>query len=320
MVMDLRIFVEPQQGATYEQQVKMAQKAEEQGFSAFFRSDHFARIGGGDPGPGPTDSWVTLGAIARETSAIRLGTLLTSATFRHPGPLSIAVAQVDQMSSGRVEFGLGAGWFEEEHRYYGIPFPSLAERFERLEEQLTIFTGMWTTPEGQTFSFQGRHYQLEDAPLVTRPVQRPHPPIIVGGMGARKTLSLAARFAQEYNAPFSSVQRCAEQFAAFDLALAEVGREPTAVVKSTALTTCVGSNSHVLERRLATIGRSPDESAENVLVGTGTQVLERLREYERAGIERVYLQVFDIDDLDHIAEIGETVLQRLWRGRIFVTE
>jgi F420-dependent oxidoreductase-like protein len=309
MAIDLRIFVEPQQGATYDQQVKIAQRSEEQGFSAFFRSDHFARIGGGDPGPGPTDSWVSLGGIARETSTIRLGTLLTSATFRHPGALSIAVTQVDQMSGGRVEFGLGAGWFEAEHRFYGIPFPSLAERFERLEEQLSIFQGIWSVPIDETFSFHGRHYHLDGAPSVPRPVQQPHPPIIVGGMGARKTLSLAARFAQEYNAPFASVERCAEQFAAFDVVARSLGRDPAQVVKSTALTTCVSARSDLLEQRLAKVGRSLDDANDDALVGSGAQVVERLRRYEQAGIERVYLQIFDIDDLDHVSEIGETVLR-----------
>jgi alkanesulfonate monooxygenase SsuD/methylene tetrahydromethanopterin reductase-like flavin-dependent oxidoreductase (luciferase family) len=155
MTLALRVFIEPQQGASYEQQLAVAQEAERLGFDAFFRSDHFLRMGGDPAGaearPGPTDSWVTLGAIARETTRIRLGTMVTSATFRLPGPLAIAVAQVDAMSGGRIEFGLGTGWFEAEHTAYGIPFPPLGERFDRLEEQLAILTGLWSTPEGKRF-------------------------------------------------------------------------------------------------------------------------------------------------------------------------
>lgn len=185
--MDFRVFVEPQQGATYSDQLRVAQAAEELGFSAFFRSDHYLAMGGADGLPGPTDAWVTLGAIARETTAIRLGTLVTSATFRHPGPLAVTVAQVDEMSSGRVDFGLGAGWFSEEHEAYAIPFPSLGERFDRLEEQLEILTGLWTTPTGDTYSYAGKHYTVTDSPALPKPVQEPHPPIVIGGLGVKRT-------------------------------------------------------------------------------------------------------------------------------------
>ncbi|WP_447646153.1 LLM class flavin-dependent oxidoreductase [Nocardioides zeae] len=145
--MDLRIFTEPQQGATYDDLLAVAQETERLGFDAFFRSDHYLHMSG-DGLPGPTDAWTTLAGLARETSTIRLGTLMTSATFRHPGVLAIQVAQVDQMSGGRVELGLGAGWFEGEHAAYGIPFPDTRERFDRYAEQLEIVTGLWATPEG----------------------------------------------------------------------------------------------------------------------------------------------------------------------------
>src|SRR5580658_5132574 len=194
--MEFRVFVEPQQGASYDAQLAVAQRAEQLGFAAFFRSDHYLAMSG-DGLPGPTDSWVTLGGIARETSTIRLGTLVTSATFRHPGPLAISVAQVDEMSGGRVEFGLGTGWFEREHTGYGIPFPPLGERFDRLEEQFAIITGLWETEEGETFSFDGLHYRLTDSPALPKPAQRPRPPVLVGGNGARRTPRLAARFADE---------------------------------------------------------------------------------------------------------------------------
>src|SRR4051794_5420305 len=184
--MDLRIFTEPQAGASYEQQLAVAQAAERLGFDAFFRSDHYLSMRG-DGLPGPTDSWVTLGAIARETSRIRLGTLVTSATFRYPGPLAIAVAQVDEMSGGRVELGLGSGWFEEEHQAYGIPFPSVRERFDRLSEQLAIITGLWTTPTGEMFDYAGENYTIAGSPALPKPVQSPHPPIVIGGTGAKRT-------------------------------------------------------------------------------------------------------------------------------------
>src|SRR5262245_36064593 len=159
--MRLCVFVEPQQGATYDAQLAVAQRAEALGFDGFFRSDHFLSMGGVNGLPGPTDSWVTLGALARETSRLRLGTLVTSATFRLPGPLAIAVAQVDAMSGGRVELGIGAGWFETEHQAYGVPFPPVGERFDRLEEQLAIITGLWA--DGR-FSYQGRHFDVVDSP------------------------------------------------------------------------------------------------------------------------------------------------------------
>ena len=199
--MDLRIFTEPQQGATYDDLLRVAQTAEALGFDGFFRSDHYLHMGG-DGGPGPTDAWTTLAGLARETSTIRLGTLVTSATFRLPGPLSVQVAGVDQMSGGRVELGLGAGWFEAEHTAYGIPFPEVGERFDRLEEQLAVITGLWATKPGDTFSHPGPHYPVTDSPALAKPVQPGGVPIIIGGAGRRRTPSLAARYAAEFNAAF----------------------------------------------------------------------------------------------------------------------
>ena len=170
--MQLRIFTEPQQGASYDQLLAVARAAEAHGFDAFFRSDHFLAMGT-DGMPGPTDAWVTLGALAVQTERIRLGTLVTSATFRLPGPLAIQVAQVDQMSGGRVELGIGAGWYEAEHKAYGIPFPSLGDRFERLDEQLAIVTRLWKNPVGARFSFSGKHYQIADSPALPKPAQAP---------------------------------------------------------------------------------------------------------------------------------------------------
>src|SRR6266542_4899198 len=210
---DLRIFTEPQQGASYDTQLAAARHAEALGFGAYFRSDHFLVMGDGAGLPGPTDSWITLAGLARETSKIRLGTLMNSATFRLPGPLAVMVAQVDAMSGGRIELGMGAGWFEREHTSYGIPFPPVADRFDRLTEQLEVITGLWTTPDGARFSYDGKHYQLLDAPALPKPVQKPGPPIIVGGRGPRRTTEIAARFADEFNMPFKTVAETAAAFA-----------------------------------------------------------------------------------------------------------
>jgi F420-dependent oxidoreductase-like protein len=228
--MDLRIFTEPQQGASYEDLLAVAQATEAHGFDAFFRSDHYLVMGGGDGRPGPSDAWVTLGALARETSRVRLGTLVTSATFRLPGPLAISVANVDAMSGGRVELGLGAGWYEAEHTAYGIPFPPLGERFDRLEEQLEIITGLWSTPEGERYSFSGRHYSVTDSPALPKPAQTPRPPVIIGGGGPRRTPALAARFADEFNLPFAPVARFVEQRDRVRSACEASGRDPESLV------------------------------------------------------------------------------------------
>lgn len=309
--MELRIFVEPQEGATYEQQLAMAQAAESHGFGAFFRSDHLLRIKPGSGVPGPTDSWVTLGALARETSTIRLGTMVTSATFRAPGPLAVAVAQVDAMSGGRVEIGLGAGWFEAEHTAYGIPFPPVSERFDRLEEQLSILTGMWTTPVGERYSFDGAHYTLRDGPALPKPAQRPHPPVIIGGLGARRTPALAARFASEFNVPFAAVEVTAERIRGVRAACESAGRDPDELVYSHAITICCATEESELERRAARIGRELDELRQNGAAGTPDQVIAKLAAYGDAGVSRSYLQVIDLDDLDHIALVAEQVMSGL---------
>ena len=303
--MKLRIFVEPQQGASYIQQLKVAQSAEELGFDAFFRSDHYLRMGDGSPYPGPTDSWVTLGAIARETSSIRLGTLLTSATFRLPGVLAITVAQVDEMSNGRIEFGLGAGWFGPEHAAYGIDFPDTSERFDRLKEQLEIISGLWKTQLGDSFSYSGDYYKLENSPALPKPVSNPHPPIIVGGLGAKKTPALAAAFAQEYNVPFGSVEKCKQQFELVRSAATDIGRSPSDIVYSVALVVCLGNDSRTLERRANSIGRSVEELTQSGLCGSSDQILEKISRYQEIGAERVYLQFRDMDDLDHLSDISD---------------
>ncbi|MFC4859328.1 TIGR03560 family F420-dependent LLM class oxidoreductase [Actinophytocola glycyrrhizae] len=296
--MDLRIMTEPQQGASYDTQLTMAKAAEELGFSAWFRSDHYLHMSG-DGMPGPTDAWVTLAGLARETSAIRLGTMVTAGTFRLPGVLAIQVAQVDQMSGGRVEMGLGTGWFEAEHRAYGIPFPSA--RHARLAEQLEIVTGLWSTPVGEKYTFDGKYYQLTDSPALPKPVQSPVP-VVVGGLGPTRTPALAAKYAHEFNVPFASPADTAAQFGRVREAAA--GRE---LVYSAAVATCVGRNDAEVARRAAAIGREVDELKANGAAGSPREAAAKLRQYADAGATRVYLQILDMTDLEHLDLIASEV-------------
>ncbi|MUL82040.1 MULTISPECIES: LLM class F420-dependent oxidoreductase [unclassified Mycolicibacterium] len=309
--MDFRVFVEPQQGATYSDQLAVARAAEALGYSAFFRSDHYLAMSG-DGLPGPTDSWVTLAGIARETSTIRLGTMVTSATFRHPGPLAISVAQVDEMSGGRVELGLGAGWFEAEHLAYAIPFPPLGERFDRLEEQLRILTGLWDTPVGETFDFTGTHYTVVDSPALPKPTQTPHPPIVIGGMGAKRTPALAAEFASEFNVPFVPLDMLKTQFARVAAALADAGRPADSLTHSAAFVVCAGRDEAQITKRAAAINREVDELRGNSpLVGTPAEIVDKLAPFLEAGVQRVYLQLLDQSDLDHLELFASEVIGQL---------
>jgi F420-dependent oxidoreductase-like protein len=298
--MRLRIFTEPQQGADYATLLQVAKATENLGFDAFFRSDHYLRIGPGSGLPGPTDAWITLAGLARETSRIRLGTLMSPATFRLPGPLAISVAQVDQMSGGRVEFGFGAGWYDAEHTAYGIPFPSLAERFERYEEQLAIMTGLWETPPGELFSFAGKHYTVTDSPALPKPAQQPRPPVLLGGAGAKRTPRLAARYADEYNVPFASVEATAAAFGRVRDACAAAGRDASSMTYSAAHTVCCGKDEAELARRAVVIGRQPDELRANALAGSPAEIADRIGEFAAIGAETMYLQVLDLTDLDHL--------------------
>jgi F420-dependent oxidoreductase-like protein len=308
--MKLRIFIEPQQGADFATQARVAQATEELGFDAFFRSDHFLAMG--QPGlPGPTDSWVTLGALALQTSRIRLGTMVTAATFRLPGPLAIAVAQVDQMSGGRVDFGLGTGWFEAEHTAYGIPFPPLGERFERFEEQLAVITGLWETPEGQTFSYAGTHYQLTDSPALPKPAQRPRPPVIVGGGGPRRTPRLAARYADEFNSGFKDLAETEAQFGRVRDACTAAGRDPGTMRLSVAQTVVCGKDDAEVARRASAIGWSAEDLRTQGITGTPAQVVDTIGQFAQAGAGSVYLQVLDLSDLDHLELLAADVLPQV---------
>ncbi|ASR55661.1 LLM class F420-dependent oxidoreductase [Cellulomonas sp. CW35] len=310
--MELRVFTEPQQGATYDDLLRVARATEDLGFDAFFRSDHY--LGMGTPGlPGPTDAWTTLAGLARETSRIRLGTLVSSVTYRYPGILAIQVAQVDQMSGGRVELGLGTGWFEQEHTAYGIPFP--AKRFGLLEEQLEIVTGLWGTPVGETYSFDGEHYTLTDSPALPKPTQqvhgRPGVPVIVGGNGPTRTPALAARFASEFNLAFPELDTVEAKFARARQACEEIGRPADDLVLSAALVLCVGTDEQEFARRAAAIGREPAELREHGLAGTPGEVVERLQWLRGLGASRVYLQMLDLADLDHLELVADAVAPQL---------
>ncbi len=312
--MRLTVFTEPQLGASYDDQLRVALKAQECGYEGFFRSDHYLTMGSRDGQPGPTDAWTTLTALARETSGIRLGTLVTSATFRRPGALAIAVAQADVMSGGRIELGLGAGWFEQEHQAYGIPFPSVTERFERLAEQLEIVTGLWATPVGGRFSFDGAHYRLVDSPALPKPAQSPGPTVIVGGRGPRRTPALAVRFADEFNVPFASVgdtARCFERVASAAEASGRGAPEGRPLVFSIAQTVCCGRNDAEVRRRAAATGSTVDELRLVGLCGTPDEVVERIGEYANVGATRVHLQFINLGDLDHLDFVAASVAPQL---------
>jgi F420-dependent oxidoreductase-like protein len=305
---ELHIFTEPQEGASYEELASVARATEALGFAGFFRSDHYLAIDCPPGLPGPTDAWVTLAALARETHRVRLGTLMTSATFRLPGPLAIQVAQVDQMSHGRVDLGIGAGWYTAEHRAYGIPFPAAGERFQRLEEQLEIITGLWSTESGGTYSYQGRHYQLGEGPALPRPWQPGGPPILIGGTGARRTPELAARFAAEFNVPFVSLEDAEALFAGARRACRAQGRDPEHLRLSVVLCVCCGRDQAELSRRAAVIDQDLDQLAVLGAAGSPGRVRERIAAYVALGCSRVYLQFLDLHDLDQLALLAAEVL------------
>jgi F420-dependent oxidoreductase-like protein len=306
--MQLRIFTEPQQGADYATLLRVARATEDLGFDAFFRSDHYLKMGAVTGLPGPTDAWITLAGLAVQTQRIRLGTLVSPVTFRHPGPLAVSVAQVDDMSGGRVEFGLGTGWFDDEHTAYGIPFPDLGERFAIFEEQLAVISGLWTAPEGETFSFSGKHYTVTDSPALPKPAQRPKPPVIIGGGGPKRTPRLAAAYADEYNAAFDSVAGTAAAFDRVRAAVQAAGRPESSMIYSAAQVVCCGRDEAEIARRAVAIGREPDELRRHGLAGTPEQVVARIGEYAAVGARRIYLQVLDLHDIEHLELIAAEVL------------
>jgi F420-dependent oxidoreductase-like protein len=307
--MQLRVFTEPQQGASYDELLRVAQRAEECGYDAFFRSDHYLKMGDGSGEPGPTDAWITLAGLARETTTIRLGTLMSAATFRLPGPLAIAVAQVDRMSGGRVELGLGSGWYEQEHTAYGIRFGTLRERFDRYSEQLAIITGLWEATE--TFSYDGEYYQLSEAPPLVRPAQSPRPPVLIGGSGAKRTPRLAARYADEFNVPFAGLDDTARLFAGVRAACEQAGRDPESMRYSAAQVLCCGRTEAQLRERAAAIGRELPELRANGLAGTPGELVDKIGAYAERGAGRMYLQTLDLSDLDHLDLVAAEVMPQV---------
>jgi F420-dependent oxidoreductase-like protein len=306
--MRFRIFTEPQEGATYDDQLAVARLAEELGFDAYFRSDHYISFTFGDGMPGPTDAWTTLAGLARDTTRLRLGTLVSPVTFRLPGPLAIAVAQIDAMSNGRVELGLGAGWNDREHAAYGIPFPPTGERFDRLEDQLAIITGLWSTPVGEHFSYTGRQYSIDDSPALPKPVQQPGPPIVIGGFGAKRTPRLAARYATEFNVAFAQPHDYPEIVGRVAAACEELGRDPASLPTSIANTVVCGRDEAEIERRAANIGRDVAIARAAHFAGTPAEVIDRIGEYQGHGATTVYFQVLDLHDLDHLRLLAEEVV------------
>ncbi len=307
--MEICVFTEPQQGATYDELLAVARTAEDAGYTGYFRSDHYLAMNVPD-GVGPSDAWITLAGLARETSRLRLGTLVTSATFRMPGPLAISVAGVDAMSSGRVEFGVGAGWYESEHTAYGIPFSSIGERFDRLEEYLAVISGLWATPVGDRFTFDGSHFQLTDSPALPKPVQQPGPPIIIGGGGKKRTPALAAQYAAEFNTPFMSPDDATPLYRRVDEACARVERT-TPIRHSAAQVLCCGRDDAEVARRAEAIGREVSDLRENGLAGTPAEIVDKIGRFGEAGAMRVYLQALDLSDLAHVELIGAEVLPQL---------
>ncbi len=315
--MDLRIFTEPQQGASHGTLLAAARATSAAGFSAFFRSDHLLAMGDGDGLPGPSDSMVSLAALAAQVPDIRFGTLVTAATFRHPSMLAIAAATIDDVSGGRLDLGLGAGWFEAEHRAYGLDFgSSFGERFDRLTEQLEILTGLWATPVDETFSHTGAHYRLVDAPALPKPIQRdaagrPKVPLILGGSGPRRTPALAARFADDYNVGFKDLAETSAGHDRVRAACVAIDRDPTQLVYSAAQPVCCGRTPAELSRRAAAIGRDVDDLRTAGITGSPAEIVDKLGSFAAAGTQRFYLQVLDLADLDHIALLGEQVLPHL---------
>ncbi len=319
--MELTVFAAPKSGsAVYDQHLRLAQAAEKCGYPSFVRGDHYW----GEDLPGSTDAWVTLAALARETATIRLGVLVTAATFRHPGALAVQVAQVDQMSGGRVDFGLGAGWYEPEHRYYGIPFPPIKQRFDRLEESLAVITGLWRTPIGDRFSYHGNHFRLDDSPALPKPSQPGGPPIIIGGSGAKRTPALSARYGNEFNsqpgrtdaddpstAPPTGFDGAATQFERVRLACRAINRDPAELRLSNTLVLCCGRTDAEVAARAEAAERSVEHLSQNGGAGSPAELVDNFGRYSEMGASRIYLMFRDIDDLDHLELVASDVMPQL---------
>ncbi|MCX2934308.1 TIGR03560 family F420-dependent LLM class oxidoreductase [Mycobacterium sp. CVI_P3] len=319
--MELMVFATPRsKSADYEQYLRLAQGAEKCGYAGFVRGDHYW----GEEPPGSTDAWTTLAGLARETVRIRLGVLVTAATFRHPGPLAVQIAQVDQMSGGRVDFGLGAGWYGPEHRAYGIPFPPAKDRFDRLEESLAVITGLWRTRIGDRFSYHGRHFRLENCPALPKPSQPEGPPIVIGGAGAKRTPQLAARYASEFSnlpattntadlftAPPTGVAVAAAQFERVRQACRAIDREPGQLKFSHTMTLCCGRTEAEVAARAEATQRSVEELRAGGGAGSPSELVDSIGSYAETGVSRIYLMMRDIDDLGHLELVACEVMPQL---------
>ena len=282
--------------------LELVRKAEDLGYDTLVLEDHF------DENFAPIPAML---AAASATSSLRVSTHVFCNDYKHPLVLAKEIATLDVLTDGRVEFGLGAGWFEAEHAAYGIPFPPLGERFDVLEEQLAIITGLWGTPEGETFSFDGAHYRVSDSPGLPKPAQRPRPPVDLGGGGARRTPRLAARFADEFNVPFRSLADSAAGFARVREACEAAGRYPASMTYSVAQTVCCGKDEAEFRRRAAAIGEDPEDLRANAIGGTPSEVAAKIAEFAEIGADRVYLQVLDLHDLGHLELLASDVLPQV---------
>jgi len=304
--MKLGVLMEPRHGATYERISALARTVEEAGFDAFMRNDHYMGIDPGDTSYEPTDSWTTLAGLARDTERVRLGTLVTAATFRHPSVLAITVACVDQMSSGRAVLGVGTGWYEREHAAFGIPFPATGERFDRLEEALEIIDGLWSTPPGERFTHEGRFWTLSECANFPALVSKPRPEIVIGGTGPKRTPRVAARWADEFNS--GSPVGSAERFAVVRAACEQIGRDPATMRCSVVLPVICGATQAEADARLEGLGEPGRRMLTNGVCGTPEMVIEYLNDQAAEGSDIAYLHLYDIDDLDHLRLIGAEVL------------
>lgn len=297
------LMIEGQEGVTWEQWVALARACEDSGLEGLFRSDHYSGLGGGGDG-GSLDAWATLSALAATTHRIRLGSLVSPATFRHPSVLARMVVTADHASGGgRVELGLGAGWNENEHVRHGFPFPPLAERLSRFAEQLEIVQRSWTEDE---FDFEGEHYELRGCGALPKPLGKPN--LIVGGSAKRGTVEPAVRFADEYNTTFATPDQCRERRAAVDAAAERAGRGR--LTFSLMTPAVVGADRAEVEERVRRLGPKFRQGPHQIL-GTVDEVVERLREYEDAGVERVMLQHLAHEDVEMVELLGREVAPRI---------
>jgi F420-dependent oxidoreductase-like protein len=310
------LMIEPQQGLSYDDQLAIARRAEAAGFETLFRSDHYDSFPG-ELGNPSTDAWTVLAGLARETERIRLGVLVSPVTFRHPGTLAKIIVTVDEMSGGRVEVGLGAGWNEGEHEHHGLPFPPIEVRAEMLEEQLAILRGLWQEPDG--WSFAGRHYTVPGSLFRPRPVQQPAPHVIVGGEGSPRSMRIAVRFADEYNVIGSAPERVADRFAKLDETARAAGRDPASLVHSAMVGTLVGRDPAEVDRRsaalLALFGEAEDGAdwfdarRPRWILGTPDEARATVERFAAVGVARLVLQDFLPWDLEMIDLLGEVLVR-----------